>query len=142
MGDTKGKSLHFSDFLRWHEQLGVKPASSTVIQKIEQAFAESASRVQTSIYLPLCAYKEKKAAFHFCTYWPRMSLKCGSSSMWYFLRYPYSSSVPRTFAMRTSWNKRHVQRAEGQPSTLLQRQSCPNLRALLLEPSRQKEFLP
>lgn len=60
-------------------------------------------------FISLSMLQGEKAAFHFSTYWPRISLKCGSSSMWYFLRYPYSSSVPRTFAMRTSWNKRHVE---------------------------------
>lgn len=39
--------------------------------------------------------------------------------MWYFLRYPYSSSVPRTFAMRTSWNKRYIEREQkSEPSQL------------------------
>lgn len=94
-------------------------------------------------FISLSVLQGKKAAFHFSTYWPRISLKCGSSSMWYFLRYPYSSSVPRTFAMRTSWNRRHVEREQkGQATTFSQRQSCPNLRALLLETSQMEGVSP
>lgn len=52
--------------------------------------------------------KLKPSFFLSLTYCPRISLKCGSRSMWYFFRYPYSSSVPRTLAMRTSWNTKQT----------------------------------
>ena len=39
------------------------------------------------------------------TYLPRMSLKRGSRSIWYLSIYSNNSSVPRTFAIRTSWNR-------------------------------------
>lgn len=34
---------------------------------------------------------------------PRISLNLGSSSIWYLSMYSCNSSVPNTFAMRTSW---------------------------------------
>lgn len=44
--------------------------------------------------------------------------------------------------MRTSWNKRHVEREQKGRPPLSQRQSCPNLRALLLETSQMEGISP
>jgi len=64
--------------------------------------------------------------------------------MWYFLRYPYSSSVPRTFAMRTSWNERQGEREQkgGRPPVFHRGRAAQIQELSFWKHPRWKEYLP